>query len=188
MFNLCTPLRDVTDTQSKGRDMIEIDLAKAKSLIAECIEERGEEYKYEKEDGTSSCRYVHGIEEIPTDEDCFDYEDSYTNATPGCLIGLALHKAGVPLEELGKGLRNESGSIDLLAKLERENLVKVTFAASNYFANAQSSQDGGAPWGKSADAAARGKVLESKYSASGMKLEGEFIECSDWAVSEENDK
>lgn len=153
---------------------VHIDFEKAQSLVAECIAERGEDYVYQKQ-AASSCMYVHGIVEIPVDEDSYDYTEDFSKATPGCIVGAVLHKAGVSLEDLGKGSRNESGSFDLISNLEYDELVTVSDQAQNYLANAQTSQDRGVPWGVSAKGAAEGKSFYVDYDMSGKstgKYEG----------------
>lgn len=161
---------------------VHIDLAKAQSLVAECIAERGEDFVYKKAHGEYSCQYVHDVSDV-WNEDTEEYEDvNFADATPGCLVGMALHKAGVPLESLGSRDRNEDGSFDLIAKLESEGWVTVTTDAQNYFGNAQCSQDLGAPWKRAAEAAARGKSLENAYDETGRKA-GEFVERDNYAVA-----
>lgn len=138
---------------------VHIDLAKAQSLIAECIKDRGEEYEYEKEG--SSCKYVHNVKQVMSQNE-YEYEDDFSEATPGCLIGLALSKAGVPLDFMG-GARNENGSMDVTQAAADAGLITFTHEADAYFANCQSSQDSGAPWGKAAEAAARGMQLDKQF-------------------------
>lgn len=150
--------------------MIDIDLDKAKALVDECIAERGAEYVYEKEG--SSCKYVHGVEEILVNE--WETKDDFTHATPGCLVGAALHKAGVPLESMGTHYRNDQGSFDLVEHLTEEGLISVSQEANNFLGNCQASQDAGAPWGPAAQAAATGHQMENTYDESGHKT-GEFV-------------
>lgn len=162
--------------------MITIDLDKAQALVAECIAERGEDYVYTKDEGTHSCQYVHGVSDV-WNEDTEEYEQvSFDDATPGCLVGMALHKAGIPLESLGSRERNEDGSFDLISKLESDGLVWVSMEAQNYLGNAQCSQDLGVPWKRAAEAAARGKSLEHTYDGTGRKT-GEFVERDNYAVA-----
>lgn len=151
--------------------MINIDLDKAKALVDECIAERGAEYVYEKEG--SSCKYVHGIEEVLVNE--WETKDDFTHATPGCLVGAALHKAGVPLEKMGTPYRNDQGSFDLVENLTEDGLISMSQEANNFFGNCQASQDSGAQWGPAAQAAARGNQLENTYDGDGQKT-GVFAE------------
>lgn len=148
---------------------VHIDLAKAQSLVAECIAERGADYTYEKEGST--CKYVHNVGQVMGQNE-FEYEDDFSEATPGCLIGLALSKAGVPLEFMGGNL-NMDGSMDMMKHAAEAGYITFTDQADNYFANCQSSQDSGAEWGKSAEAAARGRQLDKKFNYDG--IEPEFI-------------
>lgn len=139
--------------------MIDIDIDRAKALVQECIAERGAEYTYEKEG--YSCKYVHGV---GYDEDEWgDGEENFSNATPGCLVGAVLHKAGVPLEKMGTYARNDEGSYDLIEHLTADGLVHVSQEANNFLGNVQSSQDAGAPWGQAAEVAARGMILDRTY-------------------------
>lgn len=72
--------------------MIALTLERTKQLLAEAVAERGEEYVYKNErgqDGTfGDCAYVHG--------------SPSGGHSPGCIVGLVLHKAGVPLERLAR--------------------------------------------------------------------------------------
>lgn len=139
--------------------MIDIDIDRAKALVQECIAERGAEYTYEKE--SNSCKYVHGV---GYDEDEWgDGEENFSNATPGCLVGAALHRAGIPLESMGTYYRNDQGVYDLIEHLKSDGLLAMSEEASNFFGNAQSSQDAGVPWGKAAEMAAQGKILDRTY-------------------------
>jgi hypothetical protein len=140
--------------------MIDIDLDKAKALVDECIAERGAEYVYEKEG--SSCKYVHGVDESIEDE-WGDTVENFTNATPGCLVGAVLHKAGIPLDKMGTYSRNDEGSYDLIEHLTSDELVTVSQEANNFLGNVQSSQDAGAPWGQAMEAASRGMILDRQY-------------------------
>jgi hypothetical protein len=138
---------------------VHIDLAKAQSLVAECIAERGEDYVYEKEGST--CKYVHNVGQVMGENE-FDYEDDFTDATPGCLVGLALSKVGVPLEFMG-GSRNMDGSMDLMKAVADAGYITFTEQADAFLANCQSSQDGGAPWGTVLEPASKGKQLDRHY-------------------------
>lgn len=151
---------------------VHIDFEKAQSLVAECIAEKGEDYVYPKQSG-ASCMYVHGIEEIPDDENAYDYTEDFSKATPGCIVGAVMHKAGISLEDLGKGSRNESGSFDLISNLEYDELVTVSDQAANYLANAQTSQDREVPWGVAAKLAAEGKSAYPERDRDG-KLNGKY--------------
>lgn len=152
--------------------MLNLDLKKAQELVAECIAEKGEDYVYKKEG--SSCKYVHDVDSTYNPDDD-SFTDSFDNATPGCIVGSALHKGGIPLDVMGYSNINDSGSIDLLQGLARRHLITFTEDADAFLANAQSSQDGGAPWGRSAEAAARGNQLDRAYDEFGERT-GEFIE------------
>lgn len=136
--------------------MIKINLEEAKRLVAECIAERGEDYTYEKED--YSCMYVHNAQKV-WDEKRDQYVTHFENAVPGCIVGLAFHKAGVALEDMGIAPRNTQDSFDLSVGLAEDGILDVDPDAEKYLNNLQLSQDGGAPWGASAEAAERGVHL-----------------------------
>lgn len=160
-----------TDNQGES-NMLNLDLKKAQELVAECIAEKGEDYVYEKEG--SSCKYVHDVTSA-WDNHAELYEISFESATPGCIVGAALHKGGIPLDVMGADNMNDNGSMDLLNKLAEKGLVTFTEHADNYLANVQTSQDGGAPWGRSAEAAARGRRLTEEYDEFGQRT-GDFVE------------
>lgn len=140
--------------------MLELNLDKAKALVAEAIAERGEDYSYPKQGG--SCLYVHDVDRR-WDDPRGDYTVSYDNATPGCLVGLALHKGGISLEDMAKRGRNEVNAEEVLNNLQGAGLLTFTDEAMYYLSNAQSSQDNGAPWGQAAEAANDLNELEKVY-------------------------
>lgn len=137
--------------------MLYLDFEKAQQLVNEAIAEKGEDYVYEKEG--NSCHYVHGITKA-WDSLQEDYVSAFDDATTGCLVGHALKLGGVPLEAMGAGHRNDSDANNLLSKLEQTGFITVVDKVRWYLNNLQQSQDLGTPWGKAAEAAARGKVLE----------------------------
>lgn len=139
--------------------MIDIDIDRAKALVNELIAERGADYVYEKEG--SSCKYVHGVKY--DEAEWGDGQESFSEAVPGCLVGAVLHRAGVPLDQMGTYSRNEEGSYDLIEHLTADELVNVSREANNFLSNVQSSQDAGAPWGVAAEMAAQGKILGRTY-------------------------
>lgn len=105
--------------------MIEIDKERAITLVTEVVTERGEDYCY-----TGKCRYVRFGE-------------------PSCLIGVALHKAGVPVETLAHFDTCIDSSI---THLEREGELRLhnitlTPGAVTVFEKAQQLQDDGHPYG-----------------------------------------
>jgi hypothetical protein len=151
---------------------VHIDLAKAKALVEECIAERGEKHVYEKEGST--CKYVHNVGQVMGENE-FEYEDDFSEAVPGCIVGLALSKAGVPLEFMG-GSRNMDGSNDLLDAAQRHGHLTYTDQAEAFLGNCQASQDGGAEWGEAAKQAALGNQLDKEYNYSNyVDGEPEFV-------------
>lgn len=144
---------------------------KAKELVSLAIAERGEEYVYQRE-GTV-CSYVHQVDEV-WDEESDTYEEDYSSAIPGCLVGHALHLGGISLQVLSS--YNLDGSDDLLHALKRVNEIgEVSDRAAHYLSQVQGSQDNGASWGLANEAALRGKMLCKKFDANGM-FTGEFAE------------
>lgn len=67
-------------------------LERAKELLAVIVAEYGEDYAYEKPWPHTTCRYVH----ISADGEL----------TPGCIVGVLLHKFGFELERLHRVLLN----------------------------------------------------------------------------------
>lgn len=144
---------------------------KAKELVSLAIAEKGEEYVYQRE-GTV-CSYVHQVGEV-WDEESDAYEEDYSSAVPGCLVGHALHLGGVSLQVLSS--YNLDGSHDLLNALKRVNEIgEVSQPAARYLSQVQGSQDNGASWGLANEAALRGKMLCKKYDEYG-RFTGEFNE------------
>lgn len=106
--------------------------AKALELLEAAVAERGADYVYPRTfDGTGpSCVYVRG-------------------GKPACLVGLAMTKAGVPIEQLaGWDTRFESDAHSVLVD---DGLAAVDVA--EMLAAAQSVQDDGGTWGEALDAA-----------------------------------
>lgn len=139
--------------------MLHIDLKRAQELVAESIESRGADYEYPKQGG--SCLYVHGNEVWDESEE--RYVMDFSTATPGCLVGDALKRGGVPLEAMGGEYSNDVDAGELLSRLNDNNFLTYTETAKAYLLNAQTSQDKGAPWGMAASAAARGEILDKVY-------------------------
>jgi hypothetical protein len=119
---------------------IEIDKARALQLLEEAVAERGADYVYD--DSDIGCVYV------------------TKDGTPACGVGLALTKAGVPLELLtyidhngdGAGGKNrfeetQIDSPDLLDYL-RQNDVDIDDKAEAVFRRFQFEQDHATPWGE----------------------------------------
>lgn len=116
--------------------MIETTLADVTRTVTELVAEQPD-YVYsspEHQRSALTCFYVH------TDEDG-------DNAAPGCLVGAALHKLGVPLDVLsgyeGKDAYRAASNLLTLPSDEQRN------SALQFLSAAQSYQDGGLPWGES---------------------------------------
>ncbi|UVD39740.1 hypothetical protein SEA_ROSEPHARIE_77 [Streptomyces phage RosePharie] len=152
--------------------MLHVDLQRAKELVAESIASRGADYTYDKRGG--SCLYVHAEEVWNEAEE--RYELDYSTATPGCLVGDALKRGGIPLEAMGGEYTNDVDSNDLLSKLQARDFLTYTDSAAAYLSNAQTSQDKGAPWGRAASAAANGDTLEKvmEHDTDGKFWNGEW--------------
>ncbi len=119
--------------------MISITTERALELLTECVAERGEEYVYTSEgdvtnrypDITPACYYVH--------------QDSDGVKSPGCIAGLALHKAGVPLDVLEEHERMTANS--LLRSLRSLGIIDYDDDAAYALRRAQVIQDDGGTWG-----------------------------------------
>ncbi len=131
---------------------LHINLEKAKAMLAESIRLAGEDKKYIKLDAGRSCFYVHAKidgEEVDPEDVC-DVED--VELVPGCLVGDAFIREGIPMEWIVKNVNNE-GSIELLHKLAREGFITYTNHADIYLDIAQTRQDHGHTWGEAASLA-----------------------------------
>lgn len=104
--------------------------------IRAAVAERGRDYRYTAH--YPVCNYVVGdLELLPEDP---------TAAAPGCIVGLALHKMGVPLDVLA-GYENLP-AVDVLAAVAPDMPREQVQGAGA----AQSMQDGGRLWGEALDA------------------------------------
>lgn len=110
-----------------------IDLDKARQMIAAAIEERGEDYVYPRTPG-AGCAYVHHT---------LDGEE------PGCGVGMALIKAGVPIESFDDlHINTGCGAHSALVALKDAGIIEeFTVEASVYLNSFQESQDSGDTWG-----------------------------------------
>src|SRR6478736_924970 len=137
--------------------MIEINLAKAKEMIAGVVAERGEDYVYPM----NNCTYIHEADKPRRLRDV--YEGSYTpeEDEPGCGVGLAVINLGVPLEWFKTGVilegvteigTNNNGDVRTLAwNLEEQGVAKMTDSAITYLKAFQLKQDDDTSWGKAKD-------------------------------------
>lgn len=139
-------------------------LARAAELLDECVQERGADYSYLPVEVTpegrpvkvQNCYYVHTAvqqqDAARSSRDCgMDAPDVPDDAppVPGCLIGLALHKHGVPLDRMTW----VTGASDLLYDLQQDGVLDFEKGVSNLFDDAQFHQDSGKTWGDAVDKA-----------------------------------
>jgi hypothetical protein len=115
---------------------IELTLDRTKELLAEAVALKGADYVYTTPDGEQGnpdtqpiCWYVHGEE-------------------PGCIVGHALHAAGVPLGRLREEERNDAGGV--LRSLHGDSRLRFTHedGVAELLAAVQQDQDSGVPWGE----------------------------------------
>jgi hypothetical protein len=151
---------------NEGENMtVKIDLATAKSLVAQVVAERGEGYIYP----LMTCQNVweegEGYEPRPvfnpdlfTDMDGYDAEGDvfrFDKQQPGCIVGAVMFQAGYSLDDI-----NVDGGIGELV----EELPVFTDAAYRYLEKAQQVQDLHQTWG-AAKSGADELVAESSFFA-----------------------
>lgn len=106
-----------------------IDREEAVALLHRALELKGENYVYNE---GFSCQYER-------------------NGGPSCIVGYALHFAGVSTDALSDLDAHDDTQIDMLAvegTLEDVTGVKLTPDALKVFTRAQEEQDRKVPWGK----------------------------------------
>lgn len=116
------------------RNMIKIDADRAARLLMEAVEERGHGFVYERMSPTATCLYVHKETGAPESE-----------WTPGCIVGLALKRAGIALSDMAS-CEGKSSS-ELINILTHKEKIQVSNAARGIFTAAQTAQDDGRTWG-----------------------------------------
>lgn len=117
--------------------MIQLTLDKVKGLLEQAIAERGEGFVYETPyDDRGTCFYVHN----------WDRYGDPTEPTPGCIVGYALHQAGVALDVMLQS--NDDRAFRLLGHLAASELVTCTPDAERLLIYTQDKQDMGKPWGR----------------------------------------
>lgn len=121
--------------------MLNLTLEKAKSLVDEAIEERGKDFVYKRQPDMD-CKYVH--EGVVWDPEVEEYVDDDSVLEPGCLVGLALHKAGIPLDKMS-AVEGRPAK-DLLASLEQRGYVTFDIEAADFLDAVQKNQDSGYSW------------------------------------------
>lgn len=113
--------------------MLHIDYAKAKELLEQAVQERGEDYVYEPQT-YMVCLYVH------TEED--------DSLTPGCGVGVALVNAGIPIQVVKN--MNEVGSAGFaIRRLKEMGYLTFTDKGLELLKEFQYRQDRENPWGSS---------------------------------------
>lgn len=128
---------------------ININAQQALALLKEAVDERGSDYCYDTEAGDYR-RIALGFAE-GDGPGCFYLHDD----GPGCIAGLALFKAGVPLEMLGdmdmaskrKEVVGGTGVTSLVSWLA-ERRVHLTARAARVLRSAQTVQDAEGTWGR----------------------------------------
>lgn len=116
--------------------MINLDYKTALKFLQDAIEERGEDFVYLPEG--DACLYVH------------DNRDG-TGSIPGCIVGLALNKAGIDLELLRRfDIDGGTTANQVLSNLETSEELTVLDASTYTLYNiVQRRQDSGHTWGES---------------------------------------
>ena len=107
---------------------IRITATKARRLLREVVAEAGRDYL-----ATDMCTYVH-----------------VTGERPHCIVGRALYRAGVTLDELSDMDDRTPTNID---RVRMPSRVRLTWPARMVLGKAQHAQDWGHPWGKALDEA-----------------------------------
>lgn len=112
---------------------ITIDRNKAIELLNNAVAEKGEDYRY-MQDATGGCQYVR-------------------DGAPSCIVGHALHEAGVDLDLLAAYDRREGGM--LIGRVIREGIhgYEFTEGAIRLLRFAQGKQDDGVLWGTAVNSA-----------------------------------
>lgn len=117
--------------------MIHINEETAIKLLHQAIEQRGGDYVYNRPLDSDSCFYVHE-------------EDGQKVA--GCIVGLALADAGIPLERMEFRIAGVvPAASGLLSTLHDAELLTFTVAAAYLLDNVQTKQDVGFSWQEAYD-------------------------------------
>lgn len=116
--------------------MIEINYARALELVDQAIKEKGEDYVYTNDQGQTASS--------ETLISCFNWHETDGKMVPGCVVGDALHRAGVRLTEMSKSM----AAGDLVEALFMDEVAHITDMAMVFFSRIQNAQDAGSTWGE----------------------------------------
>lgn len=134
--------------------MIKIDVRKAITALSEAVAEKGSEYIYQPLPA-HGCVYVH-FDAQPNPQ-TGNYEK--VNLEPGCLVGNALIRLGVPAEAFfgdgeNHGSINEGmDALGALLRLEARGILEFDNDVDSIFQAAQNVQDDQKSWGLALNAA-----------------------------------
>jgi len=123
--------------------MLKIDLEMARKLVRLAIEERGEDYIYPF--GACSNVFVPGFEYFSKGDNDGEHPVVFEEAEPGCIVGLAMFKAGFTLEQINI----PGGMISMAADFKKDGIAEFTPLTRYYLSEIQGYQDAGNTWGQS---------------------------------------
>lgn len=106
---------------------INLTLDYTEELLRQAVADRGEDFVYEKPDGSNQCMYVH-------------------SDGPGCIVGYVLHAAGVSLEALSEHEGTYASNL-IYYLLGEEIIDSADREATGLLDDIQDRQDAGVPWG-----------------------------------------
>jgi hypothetical protein len=138
--------------------MLHLDLATARRLVNEAVAEKGKDYIYP----FNACVYAVEADTMygyVDDDGSFQGDAVTTEAGPACIVGVALHKGGVPLEWLLRNAYNGAAS-EILLDGKRGGLLTFSEDAAEWLTVVQGEQDAGMPWGRAVGLADRVKEVE----------------------------
>lgn len=120
--------------------------------LKDAVAEKGEQFVYEKEEGLAYCAYIHGVG-IEYDSDNYAEEPTLTSeSTPGCMVGNALVRLGVPMEEF-LPFNDSDDANGALQHLRHRGVIRFEDYNAELdikiaYTKAQSLQDQKYPWGE----------------------------------------
>jgi hypothetical protein len=131
--------------------MLHLDLATAKRLVNEAVAEKGEDYVYP----FNACVYAVEADTMygyVDDDGSFQGDAVTTEACPACIVGVALHKGGVPLEWLLANAYNGAAP-DILRYGNACGLLTFDKGVAEWLRIVQGEQDSGTTWGRAVEMA-----------------------------------